>query len=103
MAGVFAPRGTARRAVQDGVAGYRVGGRWSWGSGAHNAQFLSAGCLVIGDDGKPEALPDGTPIVRSMVLPVGEVTLHDTWSACTCLPAAARCPPARRCSAACAT
>ena len=81
MAGVFAPRGTAKCATQDGVDGYRVSGRWSWGSGAHNAQFISGGCLVIGDDGKPETLPDGTPIVRSMVFPIGQVTLHDTWHA----------------------
>jgi alkylation response protein AidB-like acyl-CoA dehydrogenase len=81
MAGVFAPRGTAKHATRDGVRGYQVSGRWSWGSGAHNAQFISAGCLVIGDDGKPEALPDGTPIVRSMVFPIAQVTLHDTWHA----------------------
>jgi alkylation response protein AidB-like acyl-CoA dehydrogenase len=79
MAGVFAPRGTAKAAVQDGVDGYQVSGRWSWGSGAHNAQFISGGCLVMGNDGKPEALPDGTPIVRSMVFPMAQVTLHDTW------------------------
>ena len=31
-AGVFAPRGKATREVRDGVPGFRISGRWAWGS-----------------------------------------------------------------------
>jgi len=79
-AGVFAPRGRAVAAVQDGVAGYRIDGRWFWGSAAHHAQVVSGGCLVIGTDGRPEALPDGTPRVLSVLFDRAQVRLLDNWS-----------------------
>lgn len=80
-AGVFAPRGRAVPAVQDGVAGLRVSGRWAWGSGARNADLVTAGCLLIGDDGKPELLDGGAPRVLSVVLPRAQVHLLDNWDA----------------------
>jgi len=33
--------------------GYRVTGRWSFGSGCHSADVLMAGCLVVDDAGNP--------------------------------------------------
>jgi indole-3-acetate monooxygenase len=78
-AGVFAPRGRAVPAEQGGVAGLRVSGRWAWGSGARNADIVTAGCLLIGDDGKPALLPDGSPKVISVVLERAQVRLLDNW------------------------
>ncbi|OYT94143.1 MAG: acyl-CoA dehydrogenase, partial [Pseudomonas sp. PGPPP3] len=60
-AGVFAPRGRAVPAVQNGVTGLQVSGRWAWGSGVRNADIVSAGCLLMGEDGKPALLDDGAP------------------------------------------
>ena len=65
---MFAPRGRAVPAEQQGVAGLRVSGRWAWGSGARNADLVTAGCLLIGDDGKPVLGADGAPRVLSVVL-----------------------------------
>ena len=78
-AGVFAPRGKAVPAVQDGVAGLRVNGRWAWGSGAHNADIVIPGCLLIGADGQPALLPGGAPRVVSVVLDRAQVRLLDNW------------------------
>lgn len=78
-AGVFAPRGKAVREVRDGVSGYRVSGRWQWGSGSRNATWIAGGCLIMGDDGKPELAPEGVPQNRMMIFPAQEVTLLDTW------------------------
>ncbi len=78
-AGVFAPRGTARRVQQDGVDGLLVDGNWAWGSGSRNAQWISGGCLVLKADGKPETLTDGTPQVWSAVFSADQVQWHDTW------------------------
>ena len=80
-AGVFAPRGQACAAVVDGVDGWRVSGRWPWGSGARHADVISAGCLVIGDDGQPQTMPGGAPRVLSVVLPRSRVNVLDNWTA----------------------
>jgi len=79
LCGVFAPRGTAVRETRDGVAGYRVDGHWAWGSGSRNAHYIIGGCLVLDDAGQPEKLPNGTPLVRSMVFDARDVRLLDTW------------------------
>ncbi|MCY1284640.1 Flavin-dependent monooxygenase, oxygenase subunit HsaA [compost metagenome] len=78
-AGVFAPRGKALREVRDGVPGYRVSGRWSWGSASRNADLVLGGCLVIDDQGKPETLPDGSPRVRLMAFRRDQVRCLDNW------------------------
>jgi len=80
-AGVFAPRGKAVPAEDAGVAGVRVSGRWAWGSGSANAELVSAGCLLIGADGKPQLLADGTPRVLSVLLRRDQVRLLDNWDA----------------------
>ncbi|HUD52218.1 acyl-CoA dehydrogenase family protein [Parvibaculum sp.] len=78
-AGVFAPRGTAMHAEEKGVSGYRVSGRWQWGSGSRNARWIMGGTLILGPDGKPEMAPQGLPQNRMMIFPAEQVTLHDTW------------------------
>lgn len=81
LAGVFAPRGQARPAVHDGVPGLRVSGRWAWGSGTAHADLVSAGCLLLGADGQPQALADGSPRVLSVLLRRDQVHLLDNWHA----------------------
>lgn len=78
-AGVFAPRGKAVHAVENGVSGYRVSGRWQWGSGSRNARTIMGGAFIMGEDGKPEMSPEGVPQNRMMVFERQQVTLHDTW------------------------
>jgi alkylation response protein AidB-like acyl-CoA dehydrogenase len=78
-AGVFAPRGRAVPAEQNGLPGYRVTGRWSWGSGAPNADLITAGCLVMGDDGQAQLLADGSPRVLSVVLDRSQVHVLNNW------------------------
>ena len=72
--GVFAPMGKARPEP----GGYRVSGRWRWGSGSPNCDWLSGGCLVMEADG-PRRLPNGAPDPRMMIFPAGEARLIDTW------------------------
>ena len=80
-AGVFAPKGKASRTLRNGVEGFIVSGRWPWGSGCRNADFLTGGCLVMDADGKPETLPGGIPNVYSMLFSAEQVEIHDTWHA----------------------
>ncbi len=72
--GVFAPMG--RAIVTDG--GFRVSGRWQWGSGSANCSWLSGGCLIFDDDAM-RTLPSGMPDARMMLFPASDAVLHDTW------------------------
>lgn len=72
--GVFAPMG---RAIEDG-GDYIVTGRWQWGSGTQNAQWIVGGAMVMDGD-KPKAGPDAQPYHRMMVFARDDVTFHDTW------------------------
>lgn len=75
-AGVFAPMG---RAVPDAEGrGWRVTGRWAWGSGAQNADWIFGGCLLL-ENGEPRRLPNGQPESVMLAFPKQSVALHDTW------------------------
>ena len=74
LGGVFAPRG---KAVAE-PGGFRVNGRWQWGSGTQNAHWVMGGCEVI-RDGVPELLHNGTPRSRMMIAPASEIEFFDTW------------------------
>jgi alkylation response protein AidB-like acyl-CoA dehydrogenase len=74
LGGVFAPRG---KAVAE-AGGFRVNGRWQWGSGTQNADWVMGGCEVI-RDGQPELLRNGTPRSRMMIAPASEIEFFDTW------------------------
>lgn len=80
-AGVFAPRGKAIRETRDGEPGFRVSGRWFWGSATKNADLIQGGCLVLDADGKPELLPGGRPRVQSILFDRSQVTHLDNWDA----------------------
>jgi alkylation response protein AidB-like acyl-CoA dehydrogenase len=61
--GVFAPNG---RGVRDGD-GYRVTGRWQWGSGTQHCSWIVGGAMC----------DDGTQ--RVCFFPATDVEFHDTW------------------------
>jgi len=67
-AGVWAPRGKARR--DDG--GYRVSGRWAFCSGIMHSDYLFGGCIV--EDGA-----GGPPTPRVLAMSVSELEIVDTW------------------------
>ena len=73
-AGVFAPMG---RAIDAGDH-WRVSGRWKWGSGSQNAQWVAGGAVLMGEGG-PQTDADGEPLHRMMLFPAGEVEFIDTW------------------------
>jgi alkylation response protein AidB-like acyl-CoA dehydrogenase len=67
-AGVWAPRGAARRV--DG--GYRVSGRWSFCSGIMYSDYLFGGCTVEDRSG-------GSPTPCVLGMPVSELEVVDSW------------------------
>jgi alkylation response protein AidB-like acyl-CoA dehydrogenase len=67
MAGMIGPRGKAEPV--DG--GYRVTGRWAFGSGIHHADWVIAGTFLPG--------PPSPAEIRMVLLPRGQVVIHDNW------------------------
>lgn len=74
-AGQTQPVGTA---VRDG-GGWRLTGRWSFGSGINHADRIVGGAFLQEPDGSHRTDQFGLPEWRTFVLPVEEVTIHETW------------------------
>jgi indole-3-acetate monooxygenase len=67
MAGSLTP---GRAIPVDG--GYRISGRWSWGSGIRHAEWVGGLTLV-------EPNGSGDPYPRNCVFPVSQAQIHDNW------------------------
>lgn len=68
--GVAAPLGKAVPVA----GGFRVSGRWAFGSGCQHSTWCMGGTLIDG-----EVLPGGAPDVRCMLFHVSEIRILDTW------------------------
>jgi alkylation response protein AidB-like acyl-CoA dehydrogenase len=73
-AGMLAPVGRAE--IVPG--GYRVTGKWAFGSGSLHATHLTGGCLVL-NDGQPIMEENGYPRWRVMIFDPADVEILDTW------------------------
>ena len=74
LVGAFAPLGRAERVA----GGFRVNGRWQWGSGAYNADWIGGGCLIY-EQGMPLTNSSGAPRNHMLLFPAADVRLLDTW------------------------
>jgi alkylation response protein AidB-like acyl-CoA dehydrogenase len=72
--GVFAANGRAERVP----GGFRVSGRWDWGSGSPNADWIGGGCVLI-EDGQPLLNSAGTPRNHMLFFRADQVRSLDTW------------------------
>ena len=73
-AGLIQPAGRAQRV--DG--GYRVSGRWAFGSGCTHADVIVGGCLVFEGDA-PVTTERGLPEWRIAMAPARSWRILDTW------------------------
>jgi alkylation response protein AidB-like acyl-CoA dehydrogenase len=73
--GVLTPSGMA--AAVDG--GFRVSGRWAFGSGIEHCAWRIANCVVL-RDGAPRLGAGGVPETRSVIVPAAETAVLDTWT-----------------------
>ncbi len=72
--GTVMPSGLAERV--DG--GYRVTGRWAFGSAIHHADWVTSGALIA-KDGAPVRSASGAPQSCSVCVPVKDVIIEDNW------------------------
>jgi alkylation response protein AidB-like acyl-CoA dehydrogenase len=75
IAGQGMPNGTAE--IVPG--GYRVNGRWSYGSGIKHASLIQFGC-VLTKDGVPLRKPHGAPELHLCATHPGNVAIHENWN-----------------------
>jgi indole-3-acetate monooxygenase len=74
LAGQVVPVGRAE--LVDG--GYRVSGRYRFGSGCQHASIMAGGCVVF-EGGKPRRGADQRPEVRVMLFAPSSCQILDTW------------------------
>jgi alkylation response protein AidB-like acyl-CoA dehydrogenase len=74
-AGMFGPGG--KSVEVDG--GYVGSGRFSFASGSHHADWISAGMMVL-ENGKPRTLANGQPEVRVWFVPREKVKFAGNWN-----------------------
>jgi indole-3-acetate monooxygenase len=70
------PNASRARAVE---GGYRLTGKWDFGSGCRQARWLGAHCQVVEADGALRLNRFGRPTVRTLLFPASEATLIDVW------------------------
>jgi alkylation response protein AidB-like acyl-CoA dehydrogenase len=58
--------------------GYRVSGRWRFGSGCNEAQWMVANFQIF-ENGAPLHNPDGSEAYWRFYVPAAEATIIDTW------------------------
>ena len=75
LAGQVVPNGRAD--LVEG--GYRVSGKYRFGSGCQHASVMVGGCIVF-EGGKPRLLPSGRPEARVMLFPPSACAILDTWN-----------------------
>jgi alkylation response protein AidB-like acyl-CoA dehydrogenase len=73
-AGLLQPGGRADRVA----GGYRVSGRWGFGSGCTHADVILGGCLVF-ENGAPVMTERGLPEWRVAMAPAANWQVLDTW------------------------
>jgi len=65
--GSITPSGKGKR---EG-GGYRLSGRWAWGTGVMHADWVIVGAVLADADGNPDP--------RFFAVPIGQVEVEDTW------------------------
>jgi alkylation response protein AidB-like acyl-CoA dehydrogenase len=75
LAGQVVPNGRAD--LVEG--GYRVSGKYRFGSGCQHASVMVGGCVVF-EAGKPRLLASGRPEARVTLFPPSACTILDTWN-----------------------
>jgi alkylation response protein AidB-like acyl-CoA dehydrogenase len=73
----WGPPNASRASAVEG--GYRLTGKWDFGSGCRQARWIGAHCHVVEADGALRLNRFGQPTVRTLLFPAHQVTLLDVW------------------------
>jgi len=76
--GVFAYSGTATRS-SDNPQHWVIDGRWDWGSGCHNATWISGGVILCDEAGDPIRDAKDRPTEARVFFHPNEIEILDNW------------------------
>ena len=65
--------------AQSVEGGYRVTASWSFASGSHHATWLGCHVPIVEADGAPRLNPNGSPVIRTMLVPKSSARMTDIW------------------------
>ena len=77
--GVLAWGPPGKATATDEGDSFRVTGSWSFASGMRHATWLGAHSTVVGPDGTPKLGPDGSKVVRTMLIRQSQAEITDIW------------------------
>ena len=60
--------------------GYRVSGRWTYGTTSHHSTWLGGDAMIMGTDGNPELLPNGRRRMVTAYFPAKDAAIVDSWN-----------------------
>ena len=76
--GVFAYSGTATKMDSSGER-WSINGRWDWGSGCLNAEWISGGVILCAENGEPLLDANDRPTEARAFFRPDEITILDNW------------------------
>ena len=59
--------------------GYRATARIAFASGARHATWLGAHMPVVDGQGERRRMPDGSPLIRTFLMPASSIEIEDIW------------------------
>ena len=66
--------------AREAEGGYRISARIAFASGARHATWLGAHMPVVDDRGERQRMPDGSPLIRSFLMPASSIEIEDIWN-----------------------
>ena len=60
--------------------GYRIDAKIAFASGARHATWLGAHMPVVDESGERQRMPDGSPLIRSFLMPASSIEIEDIWN-----------------------
>ncbi|MSQ52296.1 MAG: acyl-CoA dehydrogenase [Betaproteobacteria bacterium] len=79
IAGQGAPNGQAVVETRDGIEGFSLSGKWSYGSGILHSDHIHAGAMVM-ENGAARLRADGRgPEIRTFIVPTSKARMEGNW------------------------
>ena len=66
--------------AREAEGGYRISARIAFASGARHATWLGAHMPVVDENGERQRMPDGSPLIRSFLMPASSIEIEDIWN-----------------------
>ena len=60
--------------------GYRIDAKIAFASGARHATWLGAHMPVVDESGERQRMPNGSPLIRSFLMPASSIEIEDIWN-----------------------